>query len=97
MLANITKRSTHEEAKDPTFDAIESVYQRRWTYLGHVLRMEEDQPVRKFLLGTSPDRSPYIPGSLLDDTDFDTIDEMVIVANDRKRWKKLYRKRTDPR
>ena len=73
---------------------IEQVYKRRWKYLGHTLRLEEDQPVRRFLIEISPNKSPFIPGSLFADTDFVTIEEMINVAKDRKR-RKTYRKRRD--
>ena len=87
ILALITKRSIHEEARSPTFDVVNHIACRRWEYLGHILRMDHHRALRRFLLELSPREAPYIPGSLLADTSFQNVDEMVEVAADRDRWK----------
>ena len=87
MLSSITKRSIHEEARQPTFNIIEHVLQRRKVYLGHILRMNENRTVRRFLLELSPHEAPFIPGSLLDDMDFENVEDMIAAAADRNSWR----------
>ena len=72
MLSLITKRSIHDEAKTPTFDVIEHFLSRRWEYLGHILRMDDRRALKRFLLELSPAEQPYVEGSLLADTCFQT-------------------------
>ena len=50
MLANISKRTIHEEASSPTFHIVDHVLKRRKSYLGHILRLEPDRTVRQVLL-----------------------------------------------
>ena len=87
MLSQITKRSIHDEAKHPSFNIIEAVLKRRWSYLGHILRMDENHPVKKFLLELSPTEAPFVEGTLLADTRFRTVDEMLSAAANRNQWK----------
>ena len=87
MLALITRRTIHEEARNPTIDTVKIIMKRRWEYLGHILRMSEDRAVRRYLLELSPNNAPFIKGTLLDDTDFDSVQEMVSCAVDREQWK----------
>ena len=61
MLSSITKNTIHEEAKNPSFNEIEQVKNRRKSYLGHhLLCMDENRTVRRFLLELSPAERPYI-------------------------------------
>ena len=92
LVAQITKRSIHEEAKSPSVNVIQLIEDRRWNYLGHILRLNEDKSIRRYLLELSPQQSPFIHGSLLDVPEFDNIDDMIAAANDRLKWKKI---RTD--
>ena len=87
MLASITKRFIHEEAKSPSFDAVQHIMIRRWSYLGHILRLDENHAVRRYLLDLSPCQQPFTYGSLLADTTFQTVDEMDAAARDRDEWK----------
>ena len=93
MLSIITKKTIHEEAREPTYDTVDQVYHRRWNYLGHVLRQDEIHAVRRYLLELSPTESPFIPGSLFADTNFRYVENMIQVAMDRNLWKKLYQER----
>ena len=93
MLSQITRRSIHEEAKYPSFNILRHILHRRWTYLGHILRLEKNRLVRRYLLELSPGEAPFIPGSLLDDTDFKTAAEAIEAASDRNGWKELWKKR----
>ena len=83
MLSSITKRKIHEEAREPSFNIVEHVLQRRHSYLGHILRMDPDRMVRRFLLELSPASAPFIPGSLLDDTAFRTVHQMIEAESNR--------------
>ena len=86
MTSSITKRSIHNEAREPSFNIINFVLQRRRAYLGHILRMDPSRMVRRFLLELNPASAPFIPGSLLDDTDYRTAAEMIDAASNRVAW-----------
>ena len=88
MLTSITKRSIHEEASSPTFDIVDHVLKRRKSYLGHILRLDPERGVRRYLLELNPDTTPFVPGSLLADTSFDTVEDMIEAAQDRLEWAK---------
>ena len=47
MLSQITKRSIHEEAKYLIFNLINHIKARRFEYLGHKLRLDNDHTLRK--------------------------------------------------
>ena len=86
MLSQITKRSIHEEAKAPTFNILTLMRKRRWSYLGHILRMDNSRMVKRFLMELSPRESPFPAGSLLELSPYDSLDETVSAAQDRKHW-----------
>ena len=90
MLSQISKRSIHDEAKEPSVNINELMMYRRWSYLGHLLRMGETRTVRRFLLELSPKQKPFDEGTLLDRIPFETVDEAVAAAHDRKRWTELF-------
>ena len=54
MLSQITKRTIHEEAREPSFDTVNHVLDRRWVYLGHILRLDQHRALKKFLIELSP-------------------------------------------
>ena len=93
MVSHITKRSIHDEAREPTFDIISHVLKRRWSYLGHLLRMDENRIVHRSIIELSPSVAPFIPGSLLDDTPYETVQEMKDVAANRDTWEAAWRSR----
>ena len=43
LLSQITRRTIHEEASQPTFNTIDHVLSRSWQYLGHILRLDESR------------------------------------------------------
>ena len=88
MLSLITKRTIHQEAKTPTFDIISHIQLRRWNYLGHILRLEEHRSLRKWLIELSPKERPFTEGTLFDDTNYNTIHEIIEAAKDRKNWRR---------
>ena len=65
MLAMITKQTIHEEANTPSYDVVEHTMHQRRNYLGHILRLDIDRAVRKYLIELSPAQEPFIKGSLL--------------------------------
>ena len=85
MLTSITKRSIHEEASSPTFDIVDHVLKRRKSYLGHILRLDPERGVRRYLLELNPETTPFVPGSL---TSFETFEDMIEAAQDRLEWAK---------
>ncbi len=50
MLATITGRTIQEEARNLTINIVMKAHDRRWSWLGHVLRMPEHRLVRQVLL-----------------------------------------------
>ena len=50
MLSQITKRSIHEEAKYLTFNLINHIKARRFEYLGHKLRLDNDHTLKSLLI-----------------------------------------------
>ena len=83
MLASITRRSIHDEAKEPSFDVVKFVRKYRLSYLGHILRMDDDRTVKKFLLELSPTERPFIDGSLFHDTGYNSVQDMIDAARNR--------------
>ena len=41
LLARITRRTVHEEARSPSYDIIRSIRYRRLVWLGHILRLKK--------------------------------------------------------
>ena len=68
-------------ARTPPFNVIKHVLNRRRSYLGHILRADENTMVRRYLLQLSPDVQPFFEGSLLEEAGFsntrDTIEATV--------------------
>ena len=89
MLSLITKRSIHQEARTPTFNIVDYIMNRRWEYLGHILRMDPSRIIRRSLLELLPNEAPYTEGSLLSDSQFQTVEETIAAASDRDHWKGL--------
>ena len=95
MLSLITKRSIHEEARTPTFDVVEFIKARRWEYLGHILRMDQNRALRRFAIELSADTAPFKQGSLMSETPFQDVAEMIEAAEDRDHWRNMRRDRMD--
>ena len=89
MLSLITKRSIHEEARTPIFDVVDFIKARRWEYLGHILRMDPNRALRCFVIELSPESAPYEQGSLMSETPFQNVAEMIQAAEDRKNWRSM--------
>ena len=89
MLSLITKRSIHDEAKKPTFNIIKHILARRFEYLGHILRLDDDRALKRFLLELSPEETPFAEGSLLGEAPYHTVEEMLDAAADHIHWRGL--------
>ena len=83
MLSSITKRTIHAEARAPSFNVIDHVLNRRRSYLGHILRADQNRMVRRYLLELSPDVQPFIEGSLLEEAGFSNTRDMIEAAVNR--------------
>ena len=91
MVSQVTKRTIHDEAREPSFNVVEYVLEKTWSYLRHILRLDAYGAVRRFLLELSAAERPFIPGTLLADTPYETVAELVDAASDRDHWKALWR------
>ena len=87
MLSAITRRSIHDEARSPSLDAVQQVMDRRWEYLGHILRLDDHRALKKYLLALCPNQQPFPEGWLPADSNFRNMDEMVRAAANRKQWR----------
>ncbi len=50
MLSGITGRTIADEAREQTLDVMMRARDRRWNWLGHVLRLEEHRVIRRVLM-----------------------------------------------
>ena len=65
------------------------VLDRRWVYLGHILRLDQHRALKKFLIELSLKEQPFFEVSLFADTNIRSIDEMLEAAANRKLWREL--------
>ncbi len=50
MLSRITGRTIADGAREPTLDVTIRARDRRWNWLGHILRLEEHRVIRRVLM-----------------------------------------------
>ena len=62
---------------------------QRFEYLGHILRLENDRTLKRILIELSPNEAPFAEGSLLGESPFHTVEEMLEAAADRRNWREL--------
>ena len=89
-MAKMTGRTIHEEASNPTYNLVAAAYERRRTWLGHVLRMEEGRYAKLALQATfEADRnvSSSLVGRLVAGTDT-TWADLEELAGDQTEWRK---------
>ena len=76
--------------KSYTYDLVGEIRRQRLTFTGHVLRYGEERLTRRVLLAYfSRFRGPleYPEGSILEDAPkHRNLEELIVLANDRKRW-----------
>jgi hypothetical protein len=88
-MVRLTDRGFSDENRDPTYPLVVKVRQRRFRWLGHVLRLEEDRLVRtavlqlvqKCLEGESADGT-----ILMDAPAHGSVEELLELANDKQLW-----------
>ena len=89
-LAAITGREISQEHRQPTFDLIAKLRARRLKWAGQILRLEpEDSLVHQMLVATAMHdlTTGYHRRSLLMDAEeYTTVEELLELAADRKRW-----------
>ena len=86
QLSLITKRTIHQEAKSPTIDVLMMVKKRRHQYLGHILRLDPNRLLYRFLIEVSPQQNQ---GALLSEIPHRTLDELMAAAADKDEWRQL--------
>ena len=88
-ISRITGKSSHQEAsaRTQTYNIIKALRRRRFKWLGHILRMEENRLVQKAV------KVQYEKGDfsnmLLDAPNTNSFDELRQIASDRNEWKRL--------
>ena len=95
MVSIITGKTPHEEASDGTrsFDLVRAVRARRLSWLGHILRMDQDRLLVKAV------KHLYEDGNegdiLMDAPTTSSWDELLKWAADRKKWRmRVYKVRS---
>ena len=89
QLSMITKRTIHQEAKTPTIDALKMVKKRRHQYLGHILRLDPNRLLYRFLVEVPPQQNEGALMSEMSEIPHRTLDELVAAAADRDGWRQL--------
>ena len=79
--------SSCETATNPSIDLILLIRRRRLRYLGHILRMDSNRLIRRTLYAYVHGGFAVPEGSLLDDCDGMSLDELAVLALDRCGWK----------
>ncbi len=83
MLARITGRTISEEARNATINVVLQARNRRWYWLGNVLRMPEHRLVRRVLLNcVKPTHE-----TLFADIPNLNFDYAIRIPEDRKLWR----------
>ncbi len=86
MLSRITGRAIADEAREPTLDVMMRARDRRWNWLGHILRLEEHWEIRRVLMNCVRPTPDSLFGDV-PDRDSRNADE---IADDREKWKSLW-------
>ena len=86
-MARITGRDIQEEARTPSFDLIKSLIKTRATWLGHILRMDEECTIKK-VARELYEKGEKIEGGILEMAPSTAnFMELMEIANDRERWR----------
>ena len=90
-LSKIIKQDPHIIIADgwPGFDPILEMEKRRWSWLGHVLRMDSVRFPRRSLTFLSSEK---MYGSILDACPW-SLDKAATIAKNREMWRKKFRQR----
>ena len=82
----ITKKEYRENATNPDINLLLLIRRRRMRFVGHVLRMDEHRLVRRTLAAYVHGGEILPDGSLLEDCERLTFEELARIASDRKEW-----------
>jgi len=85
----ITKRTYRETATNPPFNLVLAIRKRRMRYLGHILRMSPNRLLRRTFMAYTHGGNGAPDGGLMDDCNSLPIEELALVAHDRRRWNSL--------
>ena len=90
-LSSITGRSIRDETVAPSFNLVARLRSRRLRWAGHILRLGESSLIRRVLLAVAAkelESGSREAGGLLEDAPgFDSVEELIKVAKDRRRWR----------
>ena len=88
LLSRFTGKSAHEEAcANTTYDLIAAIKRRRFTWLGHILRMQGKRLVK---LAIEVQHGQQLKGDMFQGLPADlTFGEIHELAQDRKLWKEM--------
>ncbi len=81
----LTGRSIAEDDRISTENILMNMRDRRWSWLGHVLGMDEDRLVRKVFLNCAQPTKESLYGDIPDLG----VEKAIEIAQDREKWKKI--------
>ncbi len=80
ILSRVARRRVAEEARTPSANILMNMRDRRWSWLGHILRIDEDRFVQKVLLNcVKPEKE-----SLLGDIPSPDVEKAIETARDKE-------------
>ena len=88
-VTHVTGRSIREECRSPTYPLVMRVRERRFKWLGHILRLEDGSLIKAVVLQLAGEQvsGGTSKGSLLMDAPkFDSVCELLELAQDRQLW-----------
>ena len=84
----ITKEDYRTTATNPAFNLLLAIRRRRLRFLGHVLRMDTTRLVRRTFIAYVHNGTDIPAGSLMQDCDHMSIEDLTVIASDRKAWQR---------
>ncbi len=83
MLSGSTRIA--EEARTPSNNILVNMRDRRWNWLDHIMRMDENRLVRKILLNCVKPNAESLFGDI---SNLD-VEKAMEIVHDREEWNKL--------
>ena len=87
-LHTITKQPYRDTACNPLYDLLLAIRKRRLRYLGHILRMNSERLVRRTLQAYVNGGTDVPEGSLLQDCEAVSFEELTHLANNKRLWQR---------
>ena len=87
-LHTITKQPYRDTACNPSYDLLLAIRKRRLRFLGHILRMNPERLVRRTLQAYVNGGTDVPEGSLLQDCEAASFEELTRLANNKKLWQR---------